>query len=148
MALFRSTDDFTSACDSDADDKDDEMLKVAGARLDAASVVNCTLLRHRLLPVSVTNETSLEDKARGLVHPLWIDLGARKDRLLASSSMIRGTCTDRGTEFGLVGAEGGNAVSYAAPWIQGSRALYVDGCVPVQQKQKLSMPNAVVCAGI
>ena len=107
MALFRSTDDFTSACDSDADDKDNEMLKVASAR---RRVDWCTLV--------------------GLTF------------------MIRGTCTDRGTEFGIVDAEGGNAVSYAAPWIQGSRALYADGCVPVQQKQKLLMPNAVASAGI
>ena len=62
--------------------------------------------------------------------------------------MIRGVCTDRGTEFGLVDAEGGNDVSYAAPWIQRSRSLYADGYVPVQQNKRLLMPNAVASAGV
>ena len=54
------------ACDFDGDDKDEVLLRIARDRLQHASVVKATLLRHRLMPVSVTNNTSLENKARAI----------------------------------------------------------------------------------
>ena len=99
------------------------------------------------MPVSVKNNTSLENKARAITHTFWFDFGARKERLQTATSMIRGVCTDRGTEFGLADAHGGDAQSYAAPWMQQTRSLLVEGSLPPSRQEYL-MPNALASAGV
>ena len=147
IALSQSTDAFMMACDSDGDDKDEVLLRIAHDRLQHASVVKATLLRHRLMPVSVTNNTSLENEARTITHTFLFDFGARKERLQTATSMIRGVCTDRGTEFGLAGAHGGDAQSYAAPWMQQTRSLLVEGSLPPSRQEYL-MLSALASAGV
>ena len=148
IALSQSTDAFMMACDSDVDDKDKVLLRIAHDRLQHASVVKATLLRHSLMPVSVTNNTSFENKARAITQTLWFDFGARKERLQTATSMItRCVCIGWGTEFGLADAHGGDAQSYAAPWMQQTRSLLVEGSLPPSRQEYL-MPNALASAGV
>ena len=65
-------------------------------------------------------------------------------------------CTDRGTEMGLVEAEGGNIVEYATPWLNRGRLELDIGNPPVGPAGDVAggagydrrlLPNAVLSAG-
>ena len=55
--------------------------------------------------------------------------------------------TAKGTEFGLADAHGGDAQSYAAPWMQQTRSLLIEGSLPPSRQEYL-MPNALASAGV